>query len=565
VLSIKETLKILQSYNINSSLYGPSIYKSEKEIGICLEIKDSTFGFLTRYFTFDNKENLERFLKSFVWYKKNHKKWNIALTLDNYDIPNPNINYTYNKEKLTLEEMLNFEKRKEEKETEQEEKQERESLILNLDGITNYLIELKQKKDNIRQEKNNLKIKENDLKYELLEQLTIYYGKEKNIAKKPVNLDIITANQDIPLLQENLKNIKTKSQQEMNNYLESLVKICKEEELEEKYLVNIYSSNVYRYNIDILNKQIDFIKRKIESEKKFNLKGSKIHNIDEELKSFLKTNVTPKNIKTFLEENKEQINNKYDKINDIKESYRVISNKNINLPKIKKEQTRNKTDVLNDLKFKFDNLEEKNKAELVLYNSFYKNICNDIIKNRNLTIEEIKTKWNLNENYHEIEELAFNENNSHYFANYFKYLDFKTLDTYVNSLIDIANTVEKTKFNIIDTLTVFCVENKDNHQILSIEPIFNKKDKIYILTLLANTNLLFIPDKIEIDQDTKEMSLISTKNIYLKANIIDTSESITVNKYQKIIEKEKKNDIIITKDLMLENSYIFNVGMIEGE
>jgi len=62
VLSLKDALKTLQSYNINSTTYGPSIYNKDNAIGLCLEIKDSTYGFLTRYFTFNEKEELETFL-----------------------------------------------------------------------------------------------------------------------------------------------------------------------------------------------------------------------------------------------------------------------------------------------------------------------------------------------------------------------------------------------------------------------------------------------------------------------------------------------------------------------
>ena len=83
--------------------------------------------------------------------------------------------------------------------------------MINIEGLTNYLINLKENKYKIRKEKNDLKIKENELKYELLEALNKYYGKTKAITKRPVNLDIINNSNDKDQLQENLKNIKQKS------------------------------------------------------------------------------------------------------------------------------------------------------------------------------------------------------------------------------------------------------------------------------------------------------------------------------------------------------------------
>lgn len=565
-MNTKDMLKILRSYNINSTIYGPSIFKKGNEIGLCLEIKDSSFGFLTRYFTFDNKTDLENFLKMQTWYKKNKKKWNITTSLDNYEIPNPKIIYTYDNKELKLEDMLNLENIIDNREKEAISDIEKDTALINLEGLTNYLINIKNLKLKTKKEKNDLKIQENELKYELLESLNNYYGKTKIITKRPVNLDIINSNNnDNILLQENLKNIKQKDLTEMNNYLDSLINIIKEEELDEKYLLNIYSNEVYKYNIDILKKQIEFVKKKIASEKNFNLKGSKIHNIDEELKSFVKVNNAPTNIKTFLNSTKNKLEEKYNKITDNKNSYSIISGTLVRMPVRKISNTKNKVDALDALNKDFDNLSAQKKAYIILYNSFYKDICEIIKNNFNSSIEELKALTNIEKSYKDLEEIIFREENSHYLANYFKYINFKNIDTYLNSIIEITKTVMETNFYLVNSLKVFCIEKKNNKELLSINPIFNKKDKIYITTLPASTKLLYIPDKIKIDYDTKEMNTISTQNIYLKSEIIDTSDSIIVNKYKKINELDKVNDIIITKDLVLKDSYVFNVGLIEGE
>lgn len=201
------------------------------------------------------------------------------------------------------------------------------------------------------------------------------------------------------------------------------------------------------------------LKKKIESEKNFNLKGSKIHNIDEELKSFLKTNSPPPTIKNYLAETKAKLEDKYNKINDNKNSYTIISGTLIRMP-VKKNIIKNKFDSLENLNKEFDNLSAKKKAYAILYNSFYKETCDIIKNNLNLNIEEIKKLINVENSYKTMEEIAHLENNSHYLANYFKYINFKNIDTYISSLIDITKIVSDITFKLTSSLKVFCIEKK---------------------------------------------------------------------------------------------------------
>ena len=153
MITIKEIQRLLQSYNINSQKYGPTIYKNNENLGICLEIKDKTFGFLTRAFTFESIDLLDNFLKMYHWYKNNHKKYNIDLCLDRYDIPTPKIKYTYNDEELTLDKMLNLEEILQERKEELIEDETKAIYIKNIESLTKYLIEFKEIKDKIKIEK----------------------------------------------------------------------------------------------------------------------------------------------------------------------------------------------------------------------------------------------------------------------------------------------------------------------------------------------------------------------------------------------------------------------------
>lgn len=561
MLTMQETLKVLQSYNINSQKYGPTIYQNKSEYGICLEIKDSNFGFLTRGFLFHEKKDLEDFLKMHFWYKNNSQKYNITLSLDKYNTPTPKINYTYKGNNLTLSDMLNMEDILKLEEKELKDKSEKEVYLKNIENLTNYLMEIRKRKIENKEKKNRLKTEENDLKYELLSNLTTYYGKERTLEKRLVSLERVQEIDNHDLL-ENLNNMKNESTSEVEKYLSDLLAKVKEEEIEEANLVNIYSNSIYEYNIEILKKQINFVKKKIEAEKNFNLKGSKIHNIDEELKSFLKTNNSPIKIEQFLEENRNRINEKFSKVTDLKNAFNLLNGTNIILP-TNEIASKTNINVIKELREAFDKLDEKTKALLTLYNSFYKNICNKIINKNYPSIEEIKNESEIKELYEDLESVVFYEQNSHYLNKYFKYINFTDIDTYISSIIEICKTLENTKLECKDNLTCFYIEDENTYKSLTINPIYRKDKNMYLVTIPKNENVIFIPDKIEIDEDTKEFSILTTKNIYTKESMIEGMDSITLNEYEKI--QEKVDNIIITNNLKLKSSTTFMIGEIIHE
>ncbi len=565
MIDLNSIIKLLKSYNINSHKYGPTIYQKDNDLGICLELKDSLFGFLTRIFTFDTIDDFDNFLKKYFWVK-NNQNYHIELTLDDYETKNPHLKYIYHDKELNYQDMLNIKTIDEPIEV-LDIDNTKDIYLENIKELTNYLINLKEAKNENINIKNNLKNEENDLKHTLLENLALYYGKNKQFEKKTISFDLLPNKNDIDLLKTNLQNIQDKNTEDIKTYLESLINLIKEEELDEKNLINIYSTSVYKYNIEILKKQIAFVKNKIETEKNFNIKGSVVHNIDAELKSFLKTNTVPKKIEVFIEENKEEIEKKFQKITNIADATLILTGKTINLKKetpISPETINNREEIINNLNKEFDNLDSNTKAKLIIYNSFYKDICNYLINN-NYDQTKLKETFNFDYYYEELTNIIYNENNNHYLVNYFNVLNLKNIDTFINSLIDICKTIENTKFKINDKLKIFSLEDYNIYKAYTINPIYNAKTKVYLSELNNNHEFIYIPNKIEIDEETKEFFTIATKNIYLKGNIEETIDTIKVINYQKTTHKDKKHDIIITTDIVKQKENIFNISNIKGE
>ncbi len=560
MLAKNEALQILKTYNIKSESYGPTIYQENDNIGICLDIKDSLFGYLTRAFIFPDASSLDNFLKGYLWYKNNHQKYNITLSLESYETKIANIKYMYNNNSLSIDDMLNMDTYLKKEQENLDDSNLFEIYLSNIEKLTEYLINLKKSKQTIIAEKNALKTKENDLKFELLKELTIYYDRNKNINKKIITLDFMNPPSDNSLLYNNINNLKiNKSIDEAKNYLSSLINVIKEEELDEKNLVNIYSISVYKYNIEILNKQISFVKNKIASEKNFNIKGSKIHNIDEELKSFLKTNLAPVKVEHFIIENQNKTIDKFQGITNLENAYQIISGNKLTYTIHTKQTWETRDNVINSLKNLFDNEDITIKSNLILYNSFYKKIINYIIKNNYPNIEDIKKNFDFNYYYLEIEEIIYNINNNHYLINYFKNIDFKNLDTYINSIINIAKNIDAYFKPIPNNLKVFSINTESYYKHLTIN---NIESNTYLVEIPINTSIIYIPYKLEVDE-ANTIYTLNTNDIYLKESINQTTNSITLNTYHKkqIIE----NKITYTTDLILDKQIIYKIGTIGGQ
>lgn len=552
MLDINKALKVLNSYNISSNNYGASLYQDKENTGIVLDIKDRTFGFLTRCFTFDTELELDDFLKTYYSFKNNEKKYNLEISLSSYDTKNPTIKYYLEGNEISSDDLSNIDSKIEEKKEEILLTNLKNKYLKSIEDLTNYLINLLNQKESIKVKKNKLKEEENDLKYNLLIALTTYYEKEKNIPKKSVNKETIN-NVDNTLLINNLNNIKTKSLEEIKSYLKVLIESTKKEELDEKYLVNEYSNMIYTYNINILEKQITFVNNKINSEKKFSLKGTKIHNIDEELKSFLKSEPTPGNISTYLNNKKQELENKYSNIS-IDNISILTSNDNY----IEPVETiyYKSTTIIDNLTNKYNSLPKNIQNTLILYNSFYKPICDYIIDN-NYDTTNITNEFDFKYYYEELENILFNENNNHIRINYFNNINFKDINSYINSIIELTKEFDKTNITLVSDLKTFSPNNMNTYKTLTTTPIM---DDSYIVTIPKNTEVKYVPFKLVINEE-KEIDIKNTNNIYLKATIMKTDNILNLKIYnKKLKKKDKKSDILIATSLEETKNIKYIIG-----
>ena len=110
-------------------------------------------------------------------------------------------------------------------------------------------------------------------------------------------------------------------------------------------------------------------------------------------------------------------------------------------------------------------------------------------------------------------------------------------------------------------ITLFTLNNNDLYQELSKNAIFENNS--FILNINPDTDVIYIPYKLQIDTEEDEITLIETDTFYYKGKISATDESLIVNKYTKAPINNKEE--IITEDLTLSSTTNFKIGVLEGE
>ena len=107
-MTLEEAYSVGKKYGFTFNGIGPSFSFINNKVGICLNLLDQKYGYLKRNFTFDNINDLDNFLKKYRFYIRNKDNENIYLSLDDYEIENPTIYYSFdvvreNKRKIDLQ------------------------------------------------------------------------------------------------------------------------------------------------------------------------------------------------------------------------------------------------------------------------------------------------------------------------------------------------------------------------------------------------------------------------------------------------------------------------------
>ena len=109
MIEIEKAIKLFNKYGFNAKDSHPYLYIKNKELGAMYAINDNKYGFIERIVFFRYDTDLDKFLKRLSWFKKNAKKYNVQMKLNNYEVKSPNLLYIRNNHVMTDEEMFNIE------------------------------------------------------------------------------------------------------------------------------------------------------------------------------------------------------------------------------------------------------------------------------------------------------------------------------------------------------------------------------------------------------------------------------------------------------------------------
>lgn len=529
---LKQAISITSKYGISLHKFGPFLSYYDNKIGICLDIQEKKFGYLTRNYQFENINDFESFLKKYAYYK-NVLKGNTNIIFDNYENVSPQIKYGFEEKKL-------IDKKNEEIEI-FEIKKIGDSLYLYLEKLYDSRIEQLE----LRQKAYN-KMNENLVNYK--KNLYTFYNKtyeeEFKASDNFLNNYKLTIKSNLKQFNELNKLLKNSIDLDDTKQLaQKVIMLLKQFELDRDYYSSIYDYYLFKNKAYLLVQMSNHILKRIES------KGTVT---PQELKTELediKTKIVFSNSKdTFINDEFDKIENKYSGILSVEEYNFANYLYNMELKHLKFIEYVDKKDsnVFPELIDEYSKLKSLDKEYmLILFSPFGKIISQmygDVSKNADnyILYEDF---------YNEILELLNNPENLIIKSKYFQLIDFNSFETFINSLLTISKYIEdinitiNNRFNLWAYPTERLLINASNDILKSYEEIID------CLEINPGVNLLYSVKRINIING--RFVLENNNNIFIKKenNVFNTTNNVDCVKDYKfikdIIKLDNKEYIIV--------------------
>lgn len=540
---------ITSKYGISLYNFGPFLSYVNNKIGICLDIKDAKYNYLTRNFSFDNLKDFEEFIKKYAYYK-NILKGDSGLSLGDYKSVSPMINYGFEKE----EEL----KKLNEQKLVEAIIEESESIYLYVEKIYNERIDKLILRDKARMTMNNHLL---EYKYNLHHFYGREYHEEMNsMLDETVNKYQKKAKQNLRSLRMLLDKLESKKDlNEVNEVFKNIITVIKGFESDTEYLGLLYDLYLYKnksYVVELMNKRII---QELNREEK--IKPNELKNELENIKNSVMFNNTKEN---FINESVKDIKEKYITVQSI-EPYNVGNFLNNN-EFIKLEVVENsKSDgenIKNNYITQYNILGESEKNCLLILFSPFRKIINNILKYPE------NTKFDEYYDFYEtiIEKLDMTDNLL-FKEKYFRDIDFTNFESFVLSLKIIAENLSKITF-VVDVEEKYWAYKKDEPLVFaSRELIKSVTNPILSILIKPGANILYSNNKIRIVndkfivEDNDDIFIINSLNEFRELGF---NEQVKDFRYitKKVNIKGRDLDLVVE---MEENGIYNYVNYIVGE
>ena len=549
MITIEELQKLKEIYNYDSKNMEPYLYDDGENKGYYYTFKDKIYGYLNRVYIPEDSERAKEFLKKYQNYQNNKNSYQIIL--ENYKelFATPIF-----KEKIETLDEKEVEANINQKKTKDFKRKYRTALLLIKiieaknelqDWSVTNLEQLKNKFEEVEKERKLLKNK-----YENIKNDKDSHEEEREIKK--ITIDNHQCYQELNLITK---------EEDLDNFIKSLITKLKEFEEDETILKQKYLLLKLPIEINIYRKEIETINKLLEKKRIFSKKESlKKHFLDIEDESEIKKIVT---VGAYINNEKERIREKYEMINDIEigtvADYLIefdnlqIDDKDIKEYSIKEEEKSiSLEEVMQNLEKQFDNLSENEKNTLYIYASFLKNI-----------IQNLQNNIYYKDEIDEALEVMNQTNNILVKLKIFKNADLSRQDKFIEYLKTISQKMLEIKPTTLNRdITLYFQEEK----IINTKWLFTTSNinfissgkKLeypinYIATLKKNTEFYFLPKELIIDiKNDDQLLLKENMRVFIinneKINVFyDKSDIIKVATYQISENIEDKDANIITK------------------
>lgn len=540
----------------NNNIEPTLCVNKNKQVGLFITFK-TLYGHLSRFITFKDKQDMEKFMKIYSFYRAHSNEKNINVVFDEYETLTPNILIYYNNILITENnlndlDILNNNIEQLEIDTTLDENIEllkiiKKEIIDFVENIKNTEKDL-QKINKIYKEKINEYKDYTSEDYEEIE-CNLESIDETNILKRIelIMLNITDANFD-------------------NKYNE-LIETYKNVLNNEKYFHNIYCieqikneienlntlKNKYEEYLDFINKKSSLFKKKIDFKKYLENNPIEKRKAD---KKDIYDDLKIKNSSLVIK----WINNSYDDLKIINGITTKNSDSNTKIFR---------TNSI-DLQRYFESLDKRSRNECLIISSPLKELINIIIN-----FDSKKNIYNsiLNEQYYknkfnDIYTILSNKDNYSLARKYLKLIKLDSLEEFVTSLIDFVNNfnVEPITLNTDDILKykmgIILKKGFINASLKNEYPInFRGDNNYYISYLKTNVKAYYSPYIIRFDdndilQAKRNESIITFNMDNLK---ISDNSKIKINNYmlKRVKEGSSYNfDFVLFNEKVYLETYI---------
>lgn len=530
---LNKAYDITFKYGISLYDFGPYLSLTNNKIGICLNIKDDKYDYLTRNFCFDDLTDFEKFIKKYAYYKHVLKS-NSRLLLDNYKCVSPNISYEFEKEELL--------------------KKENDQKELNLIKdksieLVNYLEKLYEERVDKLILRDKLRMNMENLLLEYKKNLHLFYGKEyteelNNILDNTINNYQKEAKRNIESLKKYLNELVLQTDlKEGIDKLDKIIGFLKSLECDENYFSLLYNMSLYEGKISVIEKMNEKIILELNKESRIHPKLLKT-----ELEKIKNSWISDKAKEEFIRENLQVIEKKYQALSKV-DKFNVsnfLNNKEFTKNEIFINSLEQDKKIKNDYSVQYNLLTREEKNILLLLFSPCRKLIKYIINldSKTFNIEEFNEYEDM---YNDFSEKIKLTDNLIFRERYLKDIDFSTFELFINSFADLTKNLKNISFIVNVDEEYYTYDNSDSLVFASREILKPLNETVNSLLVKSGARVLYSKYRIRctndkfIIEENEDIFIVNNEN-----NFIYCGKEEQVEFYKPILEKKTIKNKLLT-------------------